>query len=70
MGSGLFSEISCALCSKPVDLCVDLSVDESGKAVHDHCYIDHIGKPKPAGIWESLRLRWQKSKFGLEGLRD
>jgi hypothetical protein len=32
MGSRPFPEISCALCSKPVDLLIDLSADENGKA--------------------------------------
>ena len=63
-------ETPCALCSKLVDLTVDLYADENGKAVHGRCYIDHLTKPKPAGIWRSLRLRWQQSKFGLESLRE
>jgi hypothetical protein len=46
MGSP-FQEISCVLCSKPVDLSVDLSADENGKAVHDNCYVNYIAKPKP-----------------------
>jgi hypothetical protein len=70
MGSSPFSEISCALCGKPVDLSADLSADEKGKAVHAHCYINHLAKAKPAGIWQNLRLRWQRSKFGLEDLPD
>jgi predicted amidophosphoribosyltransferase len=70
VGSGLFPEISCVLCSKSVDLCADLCADENGKAVHDHCYINHILKPRPAGVWKTLRSRWQRSGFGLEGLRN
>ncbi len=35
-------EISCTLCSKPVDLRVDLYADENGKAVHEDCYVKHI----------------------------
>jgi hypothetical protein len=65
-----FHKIPCVLCNKPVDLSVDLCVDEKGKAVHDKCYFNHIAVSKPAGIWQSLRWRWQQSKFGLEGLRD
>ena len=34
--------IPCELCSKPVDLSVDLCADESGKAVHEECYVNHI----------------------------
>jgi hypothetical protein len=37
-----FPEISCVLCSKPVDLQTDLSADESGRAVHTECYVKHI----------------------------
>jgi len=37
-----FSEMPCAFCSKPVDLNADLSADENSKAVHDHCYFEHI----------------------------
>jgi hypothetical protein len=35
-------EIPCVICSKPVDLSVDLSADESGKAVHTECYVKRI----------------------------
>jgi hypothetical protein len=38
MGSRPFPEISCAFCSKLVDLLIDLSADENGKAVHEECY--------------------------------
>jgi hypothetical protein len=28
--------------AKPVDLQADLTADENGKAVHEHCYVQHI----------------------------
>jgi hypothetical protein len=37
MGGHPFSEIPCAICSEPLDLRVDLSADENGKAVHEEC---------------------------------
>jgi len=37
-----FREISCALCRKPVDLLIDLSADENGKAVHEECYVKRL----------------------------
>jgi hypothetical protein len=40
MGSRPFPEISCTLCSKPVDLRIDLYADENGRAVHKKCYIN------------------------------
>jgi hypothetical protein len=42
MGGHPFPDITCKLCSKPVDLSVDLSADENGKAVHEECYVKHI----------------------------
>ena len=30
------------LCSKPVELTVDLNADENGKAVHEQCYVNRI----------------------------
>jgi hypothetical protein len=42
MGSRPFPEISCALCSNPVDLLIDLSADENGKAVHEECYVKRL----------------------------
>jgi hypothetical protein len=41
MGGHPFPDIPCKLC-KPVDLSVDLSADENGKAVHEECYVKHI----------------------------
>jgi hypothetical protein len=42
MGGHPFPEIPCKLCSKPVDLKVDLSADENGKSVHEDCYVKHL----------------------------
>jgi hypothetical protein len=42
MGSCPFPQISCALCRKPVDLLVDLTADENGKAVHEECYVKRL----------------------------
>jgi len=42
MGSRPFPAISCALCSKPVDLLIDLTADENGKAVHEECYVKRV----------------------------
>jgi hypothetical protein len=42
MGGQSLSEISCILCSKPVDLRTDLTADENGKAVHEDCYVQRI----------------------------
>ncbi len=42
MGGHAFPEILCAICTNPVDLTVDLSTDENGRAVHENCYVRHI----------------------------
>jgi hypothetical protein len=42
MGGHPFLEMSCTLCSKPIDLRVDLSADENRKAVHEDCYVKRI----------------------------
>ena len=42
MGTRPLREISCALCSKPVDLLIDLSADENGKAIHEECYVKRL----------------------------
>jgi hypothetical protein len=42
MGGHPFSEVPCIICSKPLDLTVDLSADEDGKAVHQACYVERI----------------------------
>jgi hypothetical protein len=35
-------ELSCVLCSRPVDLRTDLCADENGKAIHEDCYVKHL----------------------------
>ena len=42
MGGHPVPEIPCKICNKPVDLRVDLSADENGKAVHENCYVHRI----------------------------
>ena len=42
MGSRRLPEISWALCRKPVDLLIDLTADENGKAVHEECYVKRL----------------------------
>jgi hypothetical protein len=46
MKSCPFPEIPCVICSKLVDLSVDLSADENGKAVHAECYVKRITTPQ------------------------
>jgi hypothetical protein len=48
MKSRPFPEIPCVICSLPVDLSVDLSADENGKAVHTECYVKGITTPQSA----------------------
>ena len=45
-----FPEIPCAVCSKPVNLKLDLSADENGKAVHTECYVKRI-TAAPGNPW-------------------
>ncbi len=42
MGGHPFPEIPCTICSKPVDLTVDLFADEHGKSIHEDCYVKHL----------------------------
>ena len=42
MNSRPFSDIPCAICSKSVNLQMDMSADENGKAVHSECYVKRI----------------------------
>lgn len=46
MKSRPFPEIPCLICGKPIDLSVDLSADENGKAVHTECYVKRITTPQ------------------------
>jgi hypothetical protein len=46
MGGHLVPDVRCPLCTEPIDLSVDLSADENGKAVHENCYVQRItGQP-------------------------
>ena len=47
MGGHLFPEIPCNICSKPVDLTVDLCADEYSKPVHEECYVKHLATSRP-----------------------
>jgi hypothetical protein len=42
MGSSHFPEISCIICSQPINLETDLCTDENGNAVHEDCYVKKI----------------------------
>ncbi|MGC2551446.1 MAG: hypothetical protein WA437_14355, partial [Candidatus Sulfotelmatobacter sp.] len=42
MGGHPFQALPCNICNKRVDLSVDLFADESGKAVHEECYVKHV----------------------------
>ena len=37
-----FPEISCMLCSRPVNLQTDLCTDDNGQAVHENCYVNSL----------------------------
>ena len=54
MGGRPFKEVPCTVCRKPIDLPVDLVTDESGQAVHEHCYVTRM-----------LVTQWQRSKVAL-----
>jgi hypothetical protein len=53
VGGHTSREIPCTICSKPVDLTVDLYADENGKAVHGNCYAKRV-----TGSW--LVAGWQE----------
>jgi hypothetical protein len=46
MGGHPVPEMPCKICSKPVDLTIDLCADESGKAVHEACYVQRISSQR------------------------
>jgi hypothetical protein len=46
MGGHPSTGIPCKICSKPVDLTVDLYADETGKAVHEECYVKHVASSR------------------------
>jgi hypothetical protein len=45
-GESRIPEIPCSICCKPINLSVDLSADENGKAVHTRCYGKRITTPQ------------------------
>jgi hypothetical protein len=53
MGGHSYSEIPCAICTRVVDLSVDLTANEKGKAVHEECYVKHITTARCNGRLES-----------------
>ena len=63
MGGYPFSEIPCSICTRPVDLTVDLAADENGTAVHTDCYVKRINASSDSAIVRSLIARWQESKI-------
>jgi hypothetical protein len=46
MGGHTFPGIHCQLCNTPVHLAVDLHADESGKAVHEDCYVKRLSSER------------------------
>jgi hypothetical protein len=62
MGSSPFPEVSCRICGKSIDLCVDLHTDENGKSVHEGCYLKQITQSQ----MRALRTQWQGSGLYLE----
>jgi hypothetical protein len=42
------TEFLCAVCSKSVDLTIDLNTNESGKALHQQCYVDQLASKDDA----------------------
>jgi hypothetical protein len=43
--------IPCALCSKPVNLQIDLYADENGKPVHEECYVNRLVSARANQTW-------------------
>jgi hypothetical protein len=54
MGGHPFPEISCNICSNPVDLTVDLSADERGSCVHENCYVNRLIAARNRAAVENL----------------
>jgi hypothetical protein len=50
MGSRPFPEIPCIICNKPLDLSLDLTADENGKAVHEDCYVRRLAGDGAASL--------------------
>jgi hypothetical protein len=49
--------VHCAVCSESVDLTVDLSADENGKAVHENCYSRLITGSGLVTQWRDWQMR-------------
>ena len=46
-GTRHFPEISCTLCTKPVDLRIEPCTDENGRAIHWDCYVKSLVSEGP-----------------------
>jgi hypothetical protein len=57
VGGHPFTVLHCAICSEPVDLTVDLSADEDGKAVHEDCYVRRITGSGLVVQWQDWQMR-------------
>jgi hypothetical protein len=51
------------LYQKPVDLSVDLSTDEDGRAVHEDCYVKRIKAVSDASAVRAQMMQWRDSKL-------
>jgi hypothetical protein len=51
------TEIPCTICSKPVDLSVDLYADEHGKAVRSDCYVKRLTASRLAAGSQDCQTR-------------
>jgi hypothetical protein len=49
-----FSEITCAVCNRPVQLQPDKSVDVDGKTMHPDCYLQQVVKVPGARSWRQI----------------
>jgi hypothetical protein len=52
-------EIACKICGKSVDLWVDPYADESGRSVHEDCYLMQIAR----SVTQTLRTQWEHSRL-------
>jgi hypothetical protein len=61
MESSPFPEIPCILCSKAMDLQIDLYADENGKPVHEDCYVTHVTRNHGGSKLREGQKRFQMS---------
>ena len=54
--------VPCGICTKPVDLTVDLCADENGSAVHADCYVKRIKASSDSAAVRFLIAQWRDSK--------